>query len=274
MAHSNRDQADETSLRTRAASVPLLDADTERELLRRIRDDDDRGALDALLASHLRLVVSVASRFARSGLSMRELVSEGNLGLLDAVRRFDPAKNARYATYASWWVRSYVSRYALANRRIVPGASTRHARKLYAAMRTVERRIEQDTGEHATREAIAALTGTTIEDVELVQIALSMVDTSLGSQEEDGYEPLSSVPSPEDAVAGRQDEMARRARVRAALALLDARERAVIDQRIMGDEEKTLATIGIELGISRERVRQIEVSAKRKLRTALESAAA
>jgi RNA polymerase sigma-32 factor len=257
-------------LRRAAMVAPMLDADTEAEHIRRIQDQDDARALEALLASHMRLVVSVAARFSRTGVSLAELVAEGNLGLVEAARRFDREKGTRFSTYAAWWVRARVSRFAMGNRRIVAAPSTRNARRLLSGLRTAERTLIQATGERPTREEIAAATGTTADDVALVETALSARDVPVGpSDDGSSIELGSELPSPEAAIAEDEESRLRSDRIARALALLDVREREVVQRRILEDEEETLASIGRVLGLSRERVRQIEARAKRKLRAAL-----
>lgn len=257
-------------LRRAAMTAPMLDADTEGELLRAIQQRDDRRALGRLLAAHLRLVVSVAGRFSRAGLSLSELVAEGNLGLVEAARRFDADKGTRFGTYAAWWVRARISRFAMGNRRIVPLPSTRNARKLLAGMRAVERALQQATGELPTRAQIALATGTSEDDVAQVEVALAARDVAVGPSDDGTSVELDAQgPSPEQQIADCEEARVRDDRIRRALALLDGREREIVQRRILDDEEETLASIGDALGLSRERVRQLEVRAKSKLRAAL-----
>ena len=141
-------------LRQAASAAPMLDLDTERELLRRIQEDDDPRALDALLVSHVRLVLSIAQKYRRHGLPVDDLVAEGNLGLVEAARRFDRARGTRFSTYAAWWVRALIRRYTIANRRIVGAPSTRAARRLLSNLRETQRRLAAELGRVATREEI------------------------------------------------------------------------------------------------------------------------
>lgn len=257
-------------LRRSAASAPMLDADVEREYLRRIQVQDDPEALRELLDAHLRLVVAMAARFARSGVSVAELVAEGNLGLVEAARRFDADKGTRFSTYAGWWVRARISRFALGNRRIVAAPSTRNARKLFASLRSAERRLLQEVGERPSREMIAAATGTSADDVAMVESALSARDVPVGPTDDGTAVELdSSRPSPEQEIAEAEESERRTRIVALALESLDRREREVVQRRILEDDGETLAEIGRVLGLSRERVRQIEARAKRKLRAAL-----
>ena len=266
----NTDEMSLAQLRRSAAAAPMLDAELERAYLQRIQSQDDPEALRQLLDAHLRLVVAMAARFARTGVSLAELVAEGNLGLVEAARRFDPAKGTRFSTYAGWWVRARISRFALGNRRIVAAPSTRNARKLFASMRSAERRLQQEGCDRPSREAIAAATGTSPEDVAMVESALSARDVPVGPAEDGASLELDSHdPSPEPQIWVAV-ERERRTRIGAlALQPPDRREREVVQRRILEDDGETLAEIGRVLGLSRERVRQIEARAKRKLRAAL-----
>jgi RNA polymerase sigma-32 factor len=259
--------------RRAAHSAPMLDAPREEALLRRIAERDDPAALAEVVAAHARLVVSMAGRFSRSGLSTAELVAEGNLGLVEAARRFDATKGARFSTYAAWWVRARIARFSMENRRIVGAPSTRNARKLFGSMRKTERSLRQELGRSPTHADIARATGTTEADVAMVEGALASRDVVLGVEDLGGVELGSHEPSPEQQLAERE-EITRRARaVERAMRLLDAREREVVRRRLLEDEGETLAAIGQGLGLSRERVRQLEVRARGKLREALREVA-
>ena len=266
----NTDEMSLAQLRRSAAAAPMLDAELERAYLQRIQSQDDPEALRQLLDAHLRLVVAMAARFARTGVSLAELVAEGNLGLVEAARRFDPAKGTRFSTYAGWWVRARISRFALGNRRIVAAPSTRNARKLFASMRSAERRLQQEGCDRPSREAIAAATGTSPEDVAMVESALSARDVPVGPAEDGASLELDSHdPSPEQEISEAEESERRTRIVALALESLARREGVVVQRRILEDDGETLAEIGRVLGLSRERVRQIEARAKRKLRAAL-----
>ena len=267
--HAIADNASVASFRRTAAQAPMLDAKTESDLLRRVREEQDARALEELLAAHLRLVVAIAGRFAGAGVSLAELIAEGNLGLTEAARRFDQGKGTRFATYAAWWVRARVRRFAFDNRRIVAAPSTRAARRLLSGMRSAERRLVAVSGEPVTRDRLAALTGTSPEDVAMVEVALSARDVALGAPEDGGVEIASHDPGPEDALAARENEARVAREVRSALDQLDVREREIVRRRLLEDDAATLTEIGASLGLSRERVRQLEERAIRKLRAAL-----
>lgn len=255
-----------TELRAIAQSAPMLSADEEAELLRRVAESDDSRAMSRLVESHLRLVLSAARKFHRAGLSMDDLIAEGMLGLVEAARRFDPAKGARFATYAAWWVRALVRRFALANRRVVGAPSTRGGRRAMSRLRDAERKLTSELGTEPTRKQLADHLELPIEEVASAQSALSGRDVRLDGVDGTTIELPSDWQSPEEVAARR--ELAREVRrsVSRGLEVLDAREREIIQRRLLADDAETLCMLGTRLGISRERVRQIEALAKRKMR--------
>ncbi len=271
MLHNHEDVVG-PALRRVSRAAPLLDARRERELLRRVHEGHDDAAFRELFESHLRLVVAIASRFARAGVSLTELIAEGNLGLIEAAHRFDLSRSTRFATYAAWWIRARVRRFALGNRRVVGAPSTRAARSLLSRLRTVERQLVHELGRAPTREEIAAHVGASSTDVDMVEAALSGRDVSLGAAL-DGLDLADTRPTPEDEAVAAELAASRGRRVRAALETLDRREREIVTRRLVDDDAPTLTAIGATLGLSRERVRQLEERAKRKLRTILREVA-
>jgi len=127
----------------------MLDLATEQDFLRRIQDTGDPEALSSLLVSHVRLVLSIAQKYTRHGLPIDDLVAEGNLGLVEAARRFDRSRGTRFSTYAAWWIRALIRRYTMSNRRIVGTPSTRAARRLLSSMRATQRRLAAELGQPA-----------------------------------------------------------------------------------------------------------------------------
>jgi len=262
--------------RHRAREKPLLSAEVERGLLERAQVGDQR-AVHALVESHMRLVVQVASRYAREGLSAHDLVSEGVLGLMEAVRRFDLAHDARFASYSAWWVRACVRRYALANRRIVGGPSTRGARVARARLRQTERMLSQRHGRKPTRAELADELGVAEHDVELVEVSLSSRDVSLTTEEPSGgggtLDLADDTASPEQAVAEAEHQAACEGSIKSALTGLSERERAVVHEQFFREDGKSLADVGRALGVSRQRAGQILAGARDKLRARLEAVA-
>lgn len=257
-------------IRRAAMEAPMLDAETEQDYLRRIQESDDPIAMSALLVSHLRLVLSVAQKYTGHGIGLEDLIAEGNLGLVEAARRFDREKGTRFSTYAAWWVRALIRRYTISNRRIVGAPSTRNGRRLMSNLRQTQRRLAAELGETPSREQVAAELSVTVEEVAMVESALSGRDVSLGPTE-DGHvvELPSHLESPEEEAADREIRAKNAESIAAALGSLDERERAIIEKRLLEDDKDTLADIGSSMGLSRERVRQIELRARAKLREAL-----
>lgn len=248
----------------------MLDLATERDYLRRIQESDDPVALGALLTSHVRLVLSIAKKYARHGLPHEDLVAEGSLGLVEAARRFDTTRQTRFSTYAAWWVRALIRRYTIANRRIVGAPSTRNARRLISSLRVTQRVLAAKLGRPATRDELAAELNVTAEDVATVDAALSGRDLSLGPRADGQVVELpSESKSPEEQASANEAAEINRRRVAAAMAELEDRERIIIEKRLLAEDRETLARIGARMGVSRERVRQIELRARQKLRDAL-----
>lgn len=256
-------------LRRAANQAPMLDAQTEHRLIEEFRAGSQR-ALDRLLASHLRLVLAISRRYAGHGIALEDLISEGTLGLVEAARRFELDRQNRFATYAAWWVRAHVRRYALANRRIVSAPSTRAARKVIASLRKTEREIQQQTGEAADRSAVAQALGVEESDVAMVEAAMGGRDVIIGPHD-DGtvFDVPADTCSPEQLTAEEEAREFNRRAVQQALHGLTDREQEIVRRRFLEEESATLAVLGESLGLSRERVRQLEKRAQRKLKSAL-----
>jgi len=255
--------------RNKAGEKPLLAADRERELLMRAQRGDPR-AVGELVESHMRLVVQIASRYARDGLGTHDLVSEGVLGLMEAVRRFDLARETRFASYAGWWVRACVRRYALANRRIVGVPSTRGARIARARLRGTERTLTQRLGRRPTLSELAEALGVSEHDVELVDVALSSRDVSLAPHDHSSaVEFPDENLGPEQAFAEAEHQRVCERTVERALTALSERERALVREQFFEEDGKSLADLGRALGVSRQRAGQILAVARDKLRAQL-----
>jgi RNA polymerase sigma-32 factor len=255
--------------RHQAREKPLLDAMREHQLLCRAQKGDQRATTE-IVESHMRLVVQIASRYAREGLSTHDLVGEGVLGLMEAVRRFDVSRDTRFASYAAWWVRACVRRYALANRRIVGVPSTRGARIARARLRGVERALSQRFGRRPSRAELAGELGVSEHDIELVEVALSSRDVSLTADDEGSAFPLPDESfSPERAYeeAEHTEQCARS--VADALKRLSERELAVVREQFFEEDGKSLSDLGRALGVSRQRAGQILAVARCKLRAEL-----
>jgi len=249
----------------------MLTREEEQSLARRIQQGDER-ACDALLQAHLRLVFSMAAEFGSYGLAFDDLVSEALVGLLVAVRRFDPDRGVRFAAYAAWWIRAQLRQYTLANRRIVRSPSTRNGRMLLARLRRTQRLLGQHTGEQPDRQAVANALGVAVSEVEEIECVLSSRDMPCGVEIAGRtLEIASEAPSPEALVAEADEQRDMRRDFRRALTALSQRERRIIEERCLREVPSSLADLGRDLGISRERVRQLEVHSQKKLSSILQA---
>lgn len=261
-----------------AMKTPLLDAETELALARAWRDQNDETALHKLTQAYLRLVIAIAARFRAYGLPMGDLVQEGTVGLMQAAARFEPEREVRFSTYASWWIRSSIQDYVLRNWSIVRTGTTATQKALFFNLRRLRALIREDGNEHLTqkgRETIAKKLRVPVEEVAKMESRISASDRSLNaplSQEGDA-EWVDLVaddrPLPEEQVMAQADDAKRHEWLDAALGHLSDREMIIIKQRRLQPESKTLEALGAQLGISKERVRQIEQIALKKLKSAL-----
>ncbi len=258
------------SARTNGREGPLAPLE-ERRLARRWRTCEDSAALARLVNAHLGLVIRIALEFRHSGPSMEDLIQEGNLGLTIAARRFDPNRATRLATYATYWIRACMLEHVVRSHGPVRIGTTRSQRKIFFGLGRARRKIERE-GEVANCEKLAGELGVLEEDVEAMTPRLTGRDLSLDAPR--GVDDRRSMgttlaeegPSPEDMVAGCEEDDHRRDQLFEGLKVLDSRERAIIRARHMRQRPATLAALGKKFGISRERVRQLELRAKDKLR--------
>lgn len=224
----------------------------------------DGDALEALIEAHQSLVGYIARSSARHGCSAQDLMQQGQLGLLHAVRVFDPERGVRFWTYARWWVRAYIRNYVWQNRRIVPLSSNRTHRRVVMNIRKVEGRL----GATSSRKTIAQALSVDEDAVGRVQTALSQRDVTL-SEPSVGTGLRAEAINPEEEVAERHARERCAELLRQALAVLDERDREIVERRYLREQPETLASLGKRLGISRERVRQLSQRALRKLRSEL-----
>lgn len=261
-----------------AMRKPLLDAAHERDLATRWRDDGDERALHELTSAYLRLVVAMAARFRHYGLPMIDLVQEGNVGLMQAAARFEPAREVRFSTYAAWWIRSAMQDFVLRNWSIVRTGTTSAQKALFFNLRRLRAKIG-DIGDGTmspeARARVAHALGVPEHDVDAMASRLSASDRSLNAPlTEEGEGEWQDMladesASPETETMDALDSVARVELVRDALCDLSDRERLIICERKLEEESVTLEALGARLGISKERVRQIEGNALEKLRRAL-----
>lgn len=274
---------DESARRTmiRAAmQAPYLERDEELALAVRWRNDHDQEALHRITTAHMRLVISMAARFRNFGLSMGDLIQEGHVGLLEAAARFEPEREVRFSTYATWWIRASIQDYILRNWSIVRGGTSSAQKALFFNLRRLRARLAQGSdplsSAAAYREISLAL-GVPESDVALMDSRLSGPDASLnapiaeeGSGASDRLDFLiSDEPLPDEIVGDAIDDERRTDWLNSALCVLNPRELKIIRERRLCDEGATLEALGETLGISKERVRQIENRALEKLKIAL-----
>ena len=257
--------------------LPVLSADRETELGRRLRDQEDLGAARELILSHLRLVVSVARQYLGYGLPHADLIQEGNVGLMKAVKRFDPGRGVRLVSFAVHWIKAEIHEYIIRNWRLVKVATTKAQRKLFFNLRSMRpdgQTLDPEQVDHIAREL-----NVRNEDVSEMEVRMSGRDMSLENQDDDddSYAPIAYLSD-----EGRQEptrvlERAARdhlqsAGLTTALEALDPRSRRIVEARWLQDDGgATLHELAQEFGVSAERIRQIEAAALKKMRGNLAS---
>lgn len=263
----------------RVQAIPTLSREEEVDLACRVRDSNDRDAARRLIEANLRYVVAIALSHRRYGVRLADLVAEGNVGLVIALRRFDPSRGTRFVTYAAHWIRAYVLGHVIRAWSIVGVGAGPLRSKVFFRLRREKARILASTNDAAEATArLAERFGTTSEKILMLAQRLEARDVSLDAKVfDDGSATLvdtlpAGAPTQEEAYSGHERGAAVVARVRQAMEKLDPRERFICEVRIMADarEELSLAEIGRRLGVSRERARQLEARAKDKLRHELE----
>ena len=255
--------------------LPVLSAERETELGRRLRDSEDLGAARELVLSHLRLVVSVARQYLGYGLPHADLIQEGNVGLMKAVKRFDPERGVRLVSFAVHWIKAEIHEYIIRNWRLVKVATTKAQRKLFFNLRSMRpdgQTLDPEQVDHIARELNVRR-----EDVSEMEVRLSGRDMSLENQDDDddSYAPIAYLSD-----EGRQEptrvlERAARDQLQSsglssALEALDPRSRRIVEARWLQDDGgATLHELAQEFGVSAERIRQIEAAALKKMRANL-----
>ncbi|HEY8427247.1 MAG TPA: sigma-70 family RNA polymerase sigma factor [Sandaracinaceae bacterium] len=263
----------------RVRNLPTLTREEEHELALRVKAGDQEAA-DRLVEANLRFVVAMALQYRRYGIPLSELLAEGNLGLMMAVRKFDPDRGTRFVTYAGYWIRAYVLDLVVRSTTMVGAGSGPLRSKLFFRLRRERAKIANLTSDPAERLAkLAERFDVSEEKMEDMLRRLDSRDVSLSTPLHDDASAtmLDALPvSDGDQEVVYLDEERRRLieqHLGDALDGLDARERYILEKRFMGDEEVSLASLGRELGVSRERARQLEARAKKKLKKQLEQLA-
>ncbi|HUC60671.1 MAG TPA: RNA polymerase factor sigma-32 [Alphaproteobacteria bacterium] len=261
-----------------AMDAPYLEREYEQNLGRRWRDSKDERALNELIESHTRLVVRIASRYRSSTIPRGDLVQEGNIGLMEAALRFDPERNVRFSTYATWWIVRMIRNYMMRNASIVRVATTPSQRRVYFnlwRLRSKAKVRPDGTMTDEDRARIAKELDVPLADVERIDLHFARPDQSLnlGIGEDDSLEIQDLIPdarpNPEATVASRHDRKVQIEWLHQAMDTLTDRERSIIKSRFLGDDKTTLSDIGEDFGVTKERIRQIERQALGKLRHAL-----
>ncbi len=279
------DGYNDQTMSRQAMKAELLDAETELRLAYAWRDQRDEAALHRLITAYMRLAISMASKFRRYGAPMNDLIQEASLGLMKAADKFDPDRGVRFSTYAVWWIKASIQDYVMRNWSMVRTGSTSSQKSLFFNMRRVQAKLEREAeqaGEqldgYQLRERIAREVGVPLADVEMMEGRLSGSDFSLNatqSSEDEGREWIDALEDDGVQAAEVVEESHDSAQLRdwliSALGTLNPRERFIVTERKLREEGRTLESLGAELGLSKERVRQLEAAAFTKLRRTLEN---
>src|SRR5690554_5487339 len=257
-------------------AVPMLSAEEERELATRLREHNDLDAARKLVLSHLRFVVHIARGYVGYGLPLGDLIQEGNVGLMKAVRRFDPRVGVRLVSFAVHWIRAEIHEFVLRNWRLVKVATTKSQRKLFFNLRKAKNHLGWLTKDET--EAVARDLGVTPREVTEMEQRLAGYDLSLDPDpaDDEGYAPAHYLPAPDadpadvieraDWSANAHDALGD------ALERLDARSRDILVRRWLNEKKATLQELADEYNVSAERIRQIEANAIGKLKTMMAAA--
>ena len=279
------DARPDNTLSRQAMKAELLDAETELKLAYAWRDERDEQALHRLITAYMRLAISMAAKFKRYGAPMNDLIQEAGLGLMKAADKFDPDRGVRFSTYAVWWIKASIQDYVMRNWSMVRTGSTSSQKSLFFNMRRVQARLEREAAsrgepldKHQLRQMISTEVGVPLHDVEMMEGRLSGSDYSLNatqSTEDEGREWIDALeddgPQAAEAVEHEHDIDTLRGWLVNAMSGLNDREQFIIRERKLRDQARTLESLGNELGLSKERVRQLEVAAFTKMRKSLEA---
>jgi len=256
-------------------SVPVLSKEDEQALAIRFREDGDLDAARELVLAHLRFVVHIAKGYTGYGLPLGDLIQEGNVGLMKAVKRFDPEYDVRLVSFAVHWIRAEIHEFVLRNWRIVKVATTKAQRKLFFNLRKAKKNLSWLTFDET--QAVAGDLGVSPEEVTEMEKRLhardAIFDPAPDADDEHSFTPAAYLPSPDSdpatlvETADFNDDASER--MVAALETLDDRSRHIIESRWLSDDKLTLHELADEYGISAERVRQVEANAIKKLRSAM-----
>lgn len=258
---------------TEVNKFPMLDADQEYMLAKRFHEDNDVEAAHKLTTSHLRLAAKVALSFRHYGLSLADLISEANIGLMQAIKRFDPDKGFRLATYAIWWIKASISEFILKSWSLVKIGTVATQKRLFYNLHKIKSRLglyDETSLNDETAEQISKMLGVSKKDVIEMEQRLSgdsSLNTTLSSDTGTDHQDMlvdSSISVEED-LGNKEDFEVKKKLLSKAIDLLSEREKTIIQKRFLAEEPVTLEDLGIEFNISRERIRQIENKAFEKI---------
>ncbi len=256
-----------------AKQFPLLSEEEEFRLARRFREEDDLDAARQLVLSHLRLVIAIARGYLGYGLPHADLIQEGNIGLMKAVKRFDPSHGVRLVSFAMHWIKAEIHEYVLRNWRMVKVATTKAQRKLFFNLRSMKPGSEALTHDQAVD--IAEQLNVKPEDVVEMETRMTGHDLALesGNDDEDAFAPIAyledSRSEPTHVLEARDRDYLQGDGLQTALASIDERSRRIVEARWLSEEPATLHDLAAEYGVSAERIRQIEAKALQKMRASL-----
>ncbi|WP_208435366.1 RNA polymerase factor sigma-32 [Bartonella phoceensis] len=278
--YSDADKSLGRNMMRSAMQAPYLERQKEHDLALRWKDKRDDEAMHQIAAAHMRLVIAIANRFKRFKMPLGDLVQEGYVGLLEAAARFEPDREVRFSTYATWWIRASIQDYILRNWSIVRGGTSSSQKALFFNLRRLRAKLVQDDSALSKQDifrTIAEKLGVSVHDVETMDFRFSSSDNSLsGSVSDNSDNPIAKMdalvddsPLPDALIEQAIDSQRRAQWLYDALQILNERELEIIRFRRLNEEGATLEVLGEKLGISKERVRQIEARALQKLRSAL-----
>jgi RNA polymerase sigma-32 factor len=262
---------------------PFLERDQEYALAKRWREQGDRVAANQLVTSHLRLAAKIAMGYRGYGLPMAEIISEGNIGLMQALNRFEPERDVRFSTYAMWWIKASIQDYILRSWSLVKIGTTAAQRKLFFKLRSAKNKIAAlESGDlHPDHVALIAkdldVAGQEVVDMNRRLVGDKSINVPLHEDGETGEwqdRLIDESPSPETIVAEQDEKEHRLHALTAAVEVLNGRERQIFEARHLVDEPETLEELAEKFNVSRERIRQIEVRAFEKVRKAARAVAA
>lgn len=260
---------------------PVLDVDEEYMLAKRWHEYQDPKAAHRLVTSHLRLVAKIAMGYRHYGLAIGDLISEGNVGLMRAVKKFEPERGVRLSTYAMWWIKASITEFILASWSLVKTGTVAAQKKLFFGLRRIKANMNlYHEGDLAAEDVQRIATALKVSEDEVVAMnrRLAAPDSSLNSPVADDTTVerqdllVDQGPNPETVLAESQEAELRRRLLREAMGTLNARERHIIETRQLSTTPLTLDDLGHHYGVSRERIRQIEAGAMAKLTAAVKAA--